>query len=212
MSPGAMSPGARVKAGSPAKPAAKPSPRTSPSGSPADYIPQPPGPKARTTAAAVLDELLRLLPAGATSDYAIYRDRNQTGAQVDLDGARGLGMIRIFLYRDKTPPSCTPYALSNISQICSMLPGGAPVTTTRIPGNCIERISIVIGHGHDTGVQIDVASCLAWNGQTNPAAHLAITAAQARKIAANPAWGARRMDAAVVKDGARRFADLPEGN
>ena len=68
------------------------------SANPLVLIPQPPGPKAPTTAAAVLDELLKLLPPGTTSNYALYHDQYQTGAQVYLDGAAGLGMIRIFLY------------------------------------------------------------------------------------------------------------------
>ena len=85
------------------KPAAKPDPHTAPAGggtpasaavmltsaNPLVHIPQPPGPKAPTTAAAVLDELLKLLPPGATSNYALYQDQYQTGAQVYLDGAAG---------------------------------------------------------------------------------------------------------------------------
>jgi hypothetical protein len=54
-----------------------------------------------------------------------------------------------------------------------------------------------------------VATCLAWNGTSNPPTQMAITAAQALQIAANPAWGASQMDAALVRDAATRFADIP---
>jgi hypothetical protein len=102
------------------------------SASPLVHIPQLPGPKAPTTAAAVLDELLKLLPPGATSNYALYQGQDQTGAQVYLDGAAGTQM--------------------------------------------------------------------------------AITAVQAEQIAANPAWGATQMSAALVKDAARRFPGVPAGS
>ena len=57
--------------------------------SPADYIPQPPGPKAPTSSAAILDELLKLLPPGTTSHYSF----DGLEAQTYLNGASGTGMI-----------------------------------------------------------------------------------------------------------------------
>jgi hypothetical protein len=98
------------------------------SATPVVHIPQPPGPKAPTTAAAVLDELLKLLPPGPR----------------------------------------------------------APEIITKIPGNCVEALTIDVDHGGGTAVQIDVPACLAWNGQANPPTQMAITAAQAEQIAANP--------------------------
>jgi hypothetical protein len=183
------------------------------SASPQVHIPQPPGPKAPTTAAAVLDELLKLLPPGATSNYALYQDQDQTGAQVYLDGAAGLGMIRIFLYnKSLNMYACHSSDASDFTQVCGTLPGGAPETITKIPGNCVEALAIDVDHGGGTAVQIDVSTCLAWNGRTNPPTPMAITAAQAEQIAANPVWGATQMNAAVVKDAARRFADVPAGS
>ena len=210
-----------------AKPAAKPDPRTALAGggtpasaavmltsaTPLVYIPQPPGPKAPTTAAAVLDELLKLLPHGTTSNYALYQDQYQTGAQVYLDGAAGLGMIRIFLYNESlNMDACNSSDAPDFTRVCGTMPGGAPEIITKIPGNCVEALSIDVDHGGGTAVQIDVPTCLAWNGQTNPPTPMAITAAQAEKIAANPAWGATQMNAAVVKDAARRFTDVPAGS
>jgi hypothetical protein len=210
-----------------AKPATKPDPGTAPAGggtpassavmlssaSPLVYIPQPAGPKAPTTAAAVLDELLKLLPPGTTSNYALYRDQYQTGAQVYLDGAAGLGMIRIFLYnKSLNMEACHSSDASDFTQACSTLPNGAPEIITKIPGNCVEALAVDVDHGGGTTVQIDVPTCLAWNGQANPSTPMAITAAQAEQIAANPAWGATQMSAAVVGDAAHRCIDVPAGS
>ena len=209
------------------KPVTKPGPQAAPAGggtpasaavmltsaTPLVYIPQPPGPKAPTTAAAVLDELLKLLPPGTTSNYALYQDQYQTGAQVYLDGAAGPGMIRIFLYnKSLNMDACHGSDASDFTHVCGTLPGGAPEIITKIPGNCVEALTIDVDHGGGTAVQIDVPTCLAWNGQTNPPTQMAITAAQAEQIAANPAWGATQMNAAVVKDAAHRFTDVPAGS
>jgi hypothetical protein len=208
------------------KPVTKSDPRTVPAGggtpgsaagtltsvNPVVHIPQPPGPKAPTTAAAVLDELLKLLPPGTTSNYALYHDQYQTGAQVYLDGAAGLGMIRIFLYNKSLNTAACNSSGSDITQVCGTLPGGASEMITKIQGNCIEALVIDVDHGGGTAVEIDVPTCLAWNGQTNPPSPMAITAAQAERIAANPAWGATQMNAAVVKDAAHRFTGVPAGS
>ncbi|HUN36675.1 MAG TPA: hypothetical protein VMU95_32165 [Trebonia sp.] len=174
--------------------------------SPVAYIPQPAGPKAPTTSAAILGELLKLLPPGATSNYAFYGG----GAQTYLDGPSGVGMIRIFLFRGSlNPGACTGAVPSDMTRTCTTLPTGATVLTTRISDNCVEPLAIDVDHGNGTVVQINVASCLAWNGTSNPPSPMAITAAQAEQIAANPAWGALQMDAAVVHAAASRFAGIP---
>ena len=203
---------------------ARPGPRTAPGGganavpaaailttvnSPADYIPQPAGPKATTSSAAILDELLKLLPPGATSNYAYYG----LGAQTYLDGPSGVGMIRIFLVKGSlNPDACTGAVPSDMTRTCGTLPSGATVLTTRISDNCVEPLAVDVDHGDGTVVQVDVATCLAWNGTSNPPSPMAITAAQALQIAANPAWGATQMDAALVRDAASRFAEVPGGS
>jgi hypothetical protein len=210
--------GAVVKSGSPTRPGT----RTAPVGSaktvpvtailtsvtsPADYITQPAGPKAPTSSAAVLAELLKLLPPGTTSNYSYF---GGLGAQVDFDGASGLGMIRLSLYKGSlNPDACTTPVPSDMTRTCGTLPGGANVLTTRISDNCIEPLVIDVDHGDGTVAEIDVATCLTWNGHSNPPTSMAITAAQALQIAANPAWGAEQMDAALVRDADHRFADLP---
>jgi hypothetical protein len=147
------------------------------------------------------------------SNYALYQDQYQTGAQVYLDGAAGLGMIRIFLYnKSMNMGACNSSDAPDFTVVCGKTPGGAPEIITKIPGNCVEALSVDVDHGDGTAVQIDVPTCLAWNGQTNPPTPMAITAAQAEQIAANPAWGATQMNAAVVNDAAHRFTHVPAGS
>jgi len=173
-----------------------------------EHISQTPGPKAPTTSAAILDELLKLLPPGATSNYALY----DLGAQTYLNGPSGLGMIRVFLYHGSINPDVCTGSHRDMTQTCSTLPSGAKVVTTKISDNCIEPLAIAVDHGDGTVVQIDPSTCLAWNGQSNPPSPMAITPEQALQIAENPAWGAVQMDASVVSDGASRFADIPAGS
>jgi hypothetical protein len=176
--------------------------------SPINYIPQPPGPKAPTTPAAVLDEVLKLLPHGKTSGYASYTD----GAQVFLATAAGVGMIRIHVASGSlNTDACAGPQPADLTMTCSTLPGGAPLNVVKISDNCIQSASIDVDHGQGTVVQIDLATCLAWNGTSNPPAPMAITVAQAEQIAANPVWGANQMDAAVVQEGNGRFANIPAG-
>ena len=215
--PAAADRGAVVKSASPTRPDTRTAPpggaNTVPAAailttvtSPANYIPQPAGPKAPTDSAAVLAELLRLLPPGATSNYAYYG----LGAQTYLDGASGLGMIRFSLFKGSlNPDACTASVPSDMARTCSTLPSGANVLTTRISDNCIEPLVIDVDHGDGTVAEIDVATCLVWNGHSNPPTGMAITAAQALQIAANPAWGTAQMAAALVHAAASRFADLP---
>lgn len=176
--------------------------------SPINYIPQPPGPKATTSDAAVLDELLKLLPPGATSHHALFT----LGARTYLAGASGLGMIDVYLFPGSLNQDACPSAhYSDAYLTCGSLPDGAPVYILKNPGNCVQSVSILVDHGHGTVVQMDLATCLAWNGKSNPPAPMAITVAQAERIAANPAWGVAEMDAALVHDATTRFADVPEG-
>jgi len=217
--------GAVAKSASPASPAspawpAWPGTRTAPVGdaytpetailtaasSPANYIPQPPGPKAPTSSAAILDELLKLLPPGATSNYAFYEG---PGAQTQLDGASGPGTIRVYEFKGSlNPEACSSAVPSDMTRTCSTLPSGAPVITDRISDNCIEPLVIDVDHGDGTVVEILVSTCLPWDGHSNPPTHMAITAAQALQIAASPAWGVQ-MDAGLVREADSRFADIP---
>jgi hypothetical protein len=206
-----------TKSATPARPDTRTAPaggaRTSPAAailanvtSPASYIPQPVGPKAPTTSAAVLAELLRLLPPGATSNYAFIGG----GAQTYLDGPSGVGMIRIFLTRGSlNPDACTSAVPSDMTRTCSRLPNGATVLTTRISDNCVEPLAIDVDHGDGTVVQINVATCLAWNGSSNPPAPMAITAAQAERIGAPTRAGARLLDVVALIAPARRSVVAP---
>jgi hypothetical protein len=113
-------------------------------------------------------------------------------------------MIRIHLLKGSLDTiGCA--SAHGVTVKCTTLPGGAPAVISTNPGNCIESLSVAVDHGHDTIAMIDVGTCLAWNGSTNPSAHEAITASQALRIAANPAWGSDQMNAALVRGAASQF-------
>ena len=76
-----------------------------------------------------------------------------------------------------------------MTRACATLPGGVNVLTTRISDNCIEPLVIDVDHGDGTVVEIDVATCLAWNGHSNPPTHMAVTAAQAGYAQAGASTG-----------------------
>jgi hypothetical protein len=89
--------------------------------SPVSYIPQPSGFKAPTTATAVLDELLKLLPLGKTSNYDLYTG-SDSGAQVYLTDASGTGMIRIHVISGSLNREECAGIASDITVTCSTLP------------------------------------------------------------------------------------------
>lgn len=170
-------------------------------------ISQPAGPKSPTTAAAIVYRLTQLLPAGRTSGYA---GSGSLFGQIFLDRGQGTGMLRLDISKDTriVPPKCIASSSPDISQECRTLPNGAHVTIIRIPGNCIQSLVVDVDHGDGVGVQLNVATCLAWNGHENPPGVEALTEAEAIQIAADPSWGVT-MDSALVATGAQRFPHLP---
>jgi hypothetical protein len=110
--PAAANTGTAVTSARPTGPAT----RTAPAGS-TGTVPAP----------ASLAELLTLLPPGATSHYTL----EGLGAEVDLDGASGLGMIRLSLFNGSlNPAACSSAVPSDMTRTCSTLPSGATVLTT----------------------------------------------------------------------------------
>jgi hypothetical protein len=145
------------------------------------------------TSGAMLELLTRLLPAGRTSNYAVATG-DDLHVQLYLDSGRGPGMIRV-------------------SMATSMPPGFggdvAQVTIDHLAGNCIQSTVVGAYRPDGTIVQIDVATCLAWDGKQNKPTRAALTTDQAVKIAVDSRWG-MTMDADLVAKGAKRFPRLPE--
>ncbi len=152
------------------------------------------GTQKKATSGAMLHLLTELLPPGRTSHFAVS-EADDLHVQSYLDRGAGPGMIRVSLGRlpadgDRLPRGTT-----------------ATVTITPIPDNCVQDTVVVSRWPDGTAVQIDVASCLAWNGESNPPARPALTPDEAAKIAADPRWGLT-MDAALVDAGAQAFGGL----
>ena len=165
--------------------------------------------KSPATAATVVYRLTQLLPAGQTSGYAAASDNSEFG-QIYLDRGHGTGMLRLDVYQ-KQPgqkQACEPSSSSDIQTACRKLPDGSTVTITRIPDNCIQSLVVNVDHADGVGVQLNVGTCLAWNGHENPAGVEALTQDEAIRIADDPSWGVT-MDSATVAAGAQEFPHLP---
>ncbi|WP_433060881.1 hypothetical protein [Dactylosporangium sp. CS-033363] len=136
--------------------------------------------------AGLLQLLLDTLPPGATSHYAA--DPAQPMIQVYLDRGNGPGMLRVAVSRAA---------------------GGTERTTvSELPDNCVQRTIVTGYHADGLLVQVNVASCLAWDGTQNAPAAQALTVEEARAVAADPRWGLR-IDESIETAGAARFAQLP---
>lgn len=172
-------------------------------------IAQPPGPKSPATAATVVYRLTQLLPAGRTSGDAAASDGSVFG-QIYLDRGHGPGMLRLDVYRTPAgePRTCHPSNSGDLSTQCVTLPNGGRADITRIADNCIQSLVVDVDHGDGTGVQLNVGTCLAWNGRTNPPGPEALTEDEAIRIAADPSWGVT-MDSSLVAAGASAFPHLP---
>lgn len=142
----------------------------------------------KATSAAMLLLLTTLMPPGRTSHYAVAAG-DDLHVQLYLDDGTGPAMVRVSVAKTLPAP-----------------PVGAPVTATveRNPGNCIQDTTAAVAWPDGTTVQVDVATCLAWDGTRNPPSHRALTEKQAATVAADPRWGVT-MDADLLALGAKRF-------
>lgn len=160
-------------------------------------------PQSPTTAAAIVYRLQQLLPAGQTSGFA----GSPMLGQIYLDQGHGPGMVRLSIATGVHPRSnCTPSSGTQIS--CEHLSDGSQAVVVRNPRNCVQSLSVDVIHPNGVAVQASVASCLAWNGTTNPAGRPALTQDEAIRIADDPSWGPT-MSSALVAAAAQKFPNLP---
>jgi hypothetical protein len=169
---------------------------------------QSPRPRVPATPAGLLELLLSLLPPGPTSNYAA--DPEQPMVQTYLDTGAGPGMLRLTVTTVQRGSALFDAPGNGIQATGpSELPGGGEVVVLQIPENCIQRTVVEVRHPDDTLVQINIASCLAWDGTANKPAPQVLTAEQAATIAADPRWGTR-LDPSLEDAGAAHFPELPE--
>ena len=143
--------------------------------------------------------LEELLPAGTTSGYA-GTDDGQLMVQVYLDTGRGPGMLRVAVGSDN-PGGKAAAAPADRTQ-------GAVSTVSELPDNCVQRTVVLHRRPDGISVQINIASCLAWDGTTNPVAPQALTVEQAKAVAADPRWGVM-IPRSLVDAGQAQHPDLP---
>jgi hypothetical protein len=156
----------------------------------------------KATPAGLLELLLPLLPSGKTSHYA--GNAQELMVQTYLDGGAGPGMIRIDVANANDLGGNAKIAPTGVKSASS---DGTTYRVTRLPDNCIQNTIVSVQHPDGTMVQINLASCLAWDGKQNKPAKLALTVAQAVKIGADPRWGVQ-IDKSLVTAGAKHFPHL----
>jgi len=153
----------------------------------------------KATSAAMLHLLTTLLPPGRTSHYAVAAD-DHLHVQLYLDDGAGPGMVRVSVGQ----------ASAAARKAAAARGGKTTVTVTHAEGNCVQDTVVGAARPDGTVVQVDVATCLAWDGTSNPPARPALTEAQAVRVAADPRWGVT-MDGQLVALGAKQFpGGLPE--
>jgi hypothetical protein len=213
-----------------ATPSAPPSPPwTPPPGAPAT------GPRIPATAPGLLVLLLSLLPQGSTGHYAA--SPGGLLVQTYLDTGGGPGMLRVGVarmppgtypgqpvYAAKVPtycaklwwPACAPLAPPTDAPAMADRPtdkvlklsGGALLRIIDVPGNCVQRRIVAVERADGIIVQINIATCLAWDGRQNPPAPMALTDEQATAIAQDRRWGTS-LAQSLVRAGAITFPRLP---
>ncbi|HEX8630616.1 MAG TPA: hypothetical protein VF755_20850 [Catenuloplanes sp.] len=198
---GNASPAAHGIAAASAPAAAEPAPLADPKRVPA-------------TPEAVLELLTQLVRPIKTSNEAKSGDGGLLVQAYLNDADKGPGMIRLGVRSAPPagggagaapPPRCRPS--TEPQRICQTLPNGAKVSIVTVPDNCAQRIAVSVIHPDGIGVAIDIASCLEFDGTTNPAGRIALTADQAVAIAADPRWQ-RTTDPDLVAAGKRHFPAL----
>jgi hypothetical protein len=173
-------------------------------------------PQAAATPQALLEHLVRLLPPGRTSEYA-----GHTGATVEAElryDVTGLaGRIRVVLGPDLSTRQLADRACSKPPVIheCRILSNG-DVAHLWVGRNCIQNAVSSVDQRDGTHVRIEFGSCLVPQDlprskkelqvrRRPPPNPVALDVGQL--IAADPGWG-RRMDAEIVRAGARNFPTL----
>jgi hypothetical protein len=151
------------------------------------------GTQKKATSAAMLDLLTALLPPGRTSHYAVAPD-NALHVQLYYDAGYGPSMLRLAVGQKPTGRERGTTAT---------------VTVSHVPGNCVQDTVVVAAWPDGTTVQLDLATCLAFEGRRNPPAKPQLSEAEATVVVSDARWGVT-MESGLVEQGARAFpAALP---
>lgn len=151
------------------------------------------GMQKKATSAAMLHLLTTLLPPGRTSHYGVAAD-NDLHVQLYYDAGYGPSMLRLTVGR---APARGPRPERGSI---------ADVTVAYVPGNCVQDTVVSAAWPDGTTVQLDLATCLAYDGVRNPPAKPQLSEAEAVLIVSDARWGVT-MDADLVRLGAQQFPD-----
>ncbi|MFD7639677.1 hypothetical protein ACFV4P_03400 [Kitasatospora sp. NPDC059795] len=174
--------------------------------------PTPSGALVRVSGTAVLATVLDSLPAGLeTSGYAANNATEAHGkyaadvpvAQVNVKTPAGLGMMRVFVGSASPDAKCTTF------DGCRRDKYGQQVRVTHIDDNCIQNTVVTVRHADGTAVTVQMATCLAREGRTNPPGVLPLTEEAAAELAGNPAFH-NMMTPAQGAAADARFPSLPQ--
>ncbi|WP_238008997.1 hypothetical protein KZZ52_20955 [Dactylosporangium sp. AC04546] len=180
------------------------------------------GPQVTATPEGVLELLLSLLPEGTTGAYA---GNDDLLVQTYFDPGDGKSMLRVNV--SKVVGSGGPPPSGEADARCRTMgldacPGpdegvvyrqpldqGGEIVVRKFDDNCIQHAVVEVTRADGIRVQVNIASCLAWDGTRNPPAPPAITIQQAAGIALDPRWNVT-LAKSIVDAGAARFPNLPE--
>jgi hypothetical protein len=146
------------------------------------------GMQKKATSAAMLHLLTTLLPPGRTSHYGVAGD-NDLHVQLYYDAGYGPSMLRLEVNRTDTGVPRGP---------------AAKLKVTHVPGDCVRDTDVLATWPDGTEVQLDIATCLAFDGRTNPPAKAQLSEAEAALIVTDRRWGVT-MDADLVDQAASAF-------
>ncbi|WP_457031545.1 hypothetical protein [Kitasatospora sp. P5_F3] len=173
-------------------------------------------PLVATTAASLLDAVVKSLPAGLTADN--FRANQATVPIVDNRGypsvfafvhtPAGIGRIGVSVYQ--TDPEqqrlCFAGTHGDTSTTCSTSPAGDVVEVETNSGNCIQATRVAVHRPQNLAVSIDISSCL---GKSTELAVPALTQEQAVALASSPLIGTS-MPSAFVAAANAKYPALPE--
>jgi hypothetical protein len=151
-------------------------------------------------------ELLDRLLSGRRSAQAWGEGDGTAGAtmvQTYVDKGQGPGMLRLSVGRFGGPPVvCAAY------QRCYQVPGVGRVALEGLEDNCVQTRIVSLLREDGVYLQLNMGTCLAWDGTRNPEGRLVLTDQEAIDLVLDPRWGLR-MSAELVSAGAARFASAP---
>lgn len=126
----------------------------------------------KTTPAAMVALIARLLPDRKLSHLRHLGD--DLHVQVYLDSGDGPGMMAVSIAdSDRKPSKAT----------------GPEIAVERQDGNCVQTIVASALWPDGTLVLVEVATCLAWDGTQNKPADAPLTTSEAADLVADPRWG-----------------------